>query len=68
MVSVEFMDADAVLALVDKPQIAALASEVRQRRERVHDVLLALQWIERVSWEKQGMAVDLTPDALKRAP
>lgn len=34
-VSVEFMDTDAVLQLVDKPDIAALASEVRQRLERV---------------------------------
>ena len=35
MVSVEFMDTDAVLQLVGKPDIAALASEVRQRLERV---------------------------------
>lgn len=35
MVSVEFMDTDAVLKLVDKPEIAALATEVRQRLERV---------------------------------
>jgi len=34
-VSVEFMDTDAVLQLVDKPEIAALASEVRQRLQRV---------------------------------
>lgn len=34
-VSVEFMDTDAVLELVGKPDIAALASEVRQRLERV---------------------------------
>lgn len=34
-VSVEFMDTDAVLQLVGKPAIAALASEVRQRLERV---------------------------------
>lgn len=34
-VSVEFMDTDAVLQLVGKPDIAALASEVRQRLERV---------------------------------
>lgn len=34
-VSVEFMDPDAVLQLVDKPDIAALASEVRQRLQRV---------------------------------
>lgn len=35
LVSVEFMDTDAVLALVDKPAIALLAGEVRQRLERV---------------------------------
>ena len=34
-VSVEFMDTDAVLQLVGKADIAALASEVRQRLERV---------------------------------
>ncbi len=34
-VSVEFMDTDAVLQLVDKPDIAALASDVRTRLERV---------------------------------
>ena len=34
-VQVEFMDTEAVLQLVDKPAIAALASEVRQRLERV---------------------------------
>lgn len=34
-VSVEFMDTDAVLQLVGTPAIAALASEVRQRLERV---------------------------------
>ncbi len=34
-VHVEFMDTDAVLKLVDKPDITALASEVRQRLERV---------------------------------
>lgn len=34
-VSVEFMDTDAVLQLVGKPDIAALAGEVRQRLERV---------------------------------
>ncbi|MGZ8287928.1 MAG: DUF302 domain-containing protein [Telluria sp.] len=33
-VSVEFMDTDAVLQLVGKPDIAALASEVRQRLQR----------------------------------
>ncbi len=34
-VHVEFMNTDAVLQLVDKPGIAELASEVRQRLERV---------------------------------
>lgn len=34
-VSVEFMDTDAVLQLVGKPDIAALAGEVRERLERV---------------------------------
>ncbi len=34
-VHVEFMDPNAVLELVDKPEITALASEVRQRLERV---------------------------------
>jgi uncharacterized protein (DUF302 family) len=34
-VRVEFMDTDAVLKLVDKPEIASLAAEVRQRLERV---------------------------------
>jgi uncharacterized protein (DUF302 family) len=34
-VRIEFMDTDAVLELVGKPEIAALAKEVRQRLERV---------------------------------
>lgn len=34
-VQVEFMDTDAVLELVGKPEIDALAKEVRQRLERV---------------------------------
>ena len=34
-VRVEFMDTDAVLQLVGKPQIDALATEVRQRLDRV---------------------------------
>lgn len=38
-VQVEFMDTDAVLKLVDKPEIAALATEVRQRLERVMHAL-----------------------------
>ena len=35
LVHVEVMNTDAVLQLVDKPEIAALASDVRQRLERV---------------------------------
>lgn len=38
-VQVEFMDTDAVLKLVGKPEIAALATEVRQRLERVMSAL-----------------------------
>ena len=34
-VHVEFMNTDAVLQLVEKPEIAELASDVRQRLERV---------------------------------
>jgi uncharacterized protein (DUF302 family) len=34
-VHVEFMDPNAVLELVDKPEISRVASEVRQRLERV---------------------------------
>lgn len=34
-VHVEFMDPNAVLELVDKPQIAQVASEVRQKLEKV---------------------------------
>jgi len=33
-----------------------------------HDVLVAPQWIQRVSWEQQTVAVALTRDALKHAP
>jgi len=33
-----------------------------------HDVLVAPQWIKRVSWAEQVVAVDLTRDALKQAP
>jgi uncharacterized protein (DUF302 family) len=36
---VEFMDPNAVLELVNKPEIAQLASEVRQRLERVMEAL-----------------------------
>src|SRR3569623_1995976 len=38
-VIVEFMSPDAVMQLVDKPQIAALASEVRERLNRVMGAL-----------------------------
>lgn len=38
-VHVEFMDADAVLKLVDSLEIAGLASEVRQRLERVMEAV-----------------------------
>lgn len=34
-VHVEFMDTDAILQLVDKPEITELASDVKQRLERV---------------------------------
>lgn len=36
---VEFMNTDAILQLVDKPDIAALASDVRQRLEHVMNAL-----------------------------
>ncbi len=42
-VYVEFMDPNAVLELVNKPEITALASEVRQRLERVS---VAVGWPE----------------------
>ena len=38
-VHVEFMDPNAVLELVNRPEITALASEVRQRLERVMQAL-----------------------------
>jgi len=38
-VTVLFMDPDAVLALVDQPGVAELASEVRERLMRVRDAL-----------------------------
>ncbi|HHQ42426.1 MAG TPA: DUF302 domain-containing protein [Chromatiales bacterium] len=40
-VTVAFMDPNAVLKLVDRPEIAELAAEVRQRLERVRDALAA---------------------------
>lgn len=40
-VSVGFMDPEAVLSLVGKPAVAALAREVRSRLERVHDAIKA---------------------------
>lgn len=33
-----------------------------------HDVLVAPQWIKRVSWADRTVAVDLTRDTLKQAP
>lgn len=33
-----------------------------------HALLMAPQWIQRVSWADQTVAVDLTRDALKQAP
>jgi hypothetical protein len=33
-----------------------------------HDVLVAPQWIQRVSWAQRAVTVDLTRDALKQAP
>lgn len=36
---VEFMDPDAVLKLVERPEIGAIAAEVRQRLQRVMDAL-----------------------------
>lgn len=33
-----------------------------------HDVLVAPQWIQSVSWVDQTVAVDLTRDTLKQAP
>jgi len=38
-VSVGFMDPEAVLQLVDRPEIATLAAEVKARLERVRDAL-----------------------------
>jgi uncharacterized protein (DUF302 family) len=36
---VEFMDPDAVLQLVERPQVAAIAAEVRSRLQRVMNAL-----------------------------
>lgn len=33
-----------------------------------HEVLVAPQWIQRVSWAEQAVTVDLTREALKQAP
>ncbi|KPF45415.1 hypothetical protein IP80_16755, partial [beta proteobacterium AAP65] len=33
-----------------------------------HEVLVAPQWIQRVSWAEHSVAVDLTREALKQAP
>ena len=38
---VAFMDPQSVLSLVDRPEIAALAAEVRERLERVRQLLAA---------------------------
>ena len=38
-ITVAFMDPSAVLALVDNPDVAALADEVRSRLEKVRDVI-----------------------------
>jgi uncharacterized protein (DUF302 family) len=38
-VHVEFMDPDAVLKLVDRPEVTGLAAQVRERLMRVHDAL-----------------------------
>lgn len=38
-VQVDFMDTNAVLQLVDKPEMAELGKEVRQRLERVMDAM-----------------------------
>jgi uncharacterized protein (DUF302 family) len=40
-ITVAFMDPSAVLALVDNPQIPALAAEVRSRLEKVRDAVAA---------------------------
>ena len=40
-ITVAFMDPEAVLKLVDKPEVALLASEVKGRLERVRDALMA---------------------------
>ena len=39
-VQVEFMDPNAVLALVDRPEVNQLAAEVRQKLERVMNALV----------------------------
>ncbi|WP_295391453.1 DUF302 domain-containing protein [uncultured Thiodictyon sp.] len=40
-ITVAFMDPEAVLKLVDKPEVALLAAEVKGRLERVRDALMA---------------------------
>ena len=40
-VSIAFMDPHAVLALTDSSEIAAVATEARERLQRVHDSLAA---------------------------
>jgi len=40
-ITIAFMDPSAVLALVDNPNVAALAAEVRGRLEKVRDAIAA---------------------------
>ena len=39
LVTIAFMDPEAVLQLVDKPEVEALATEVRERLDRVRDAV-----------------------------
>jgi hypothetical protein len=38
---IAFMDPEAVLQLVDRPEVAEIAAEVKGRMERVRDALVA---------------------------
>jgi len=40
LITIAFMDPKAVLELVDNPRVAEIASEVRERLDRVRDVLV----------------------------